>query len=1421
MNKPLLFLIFALALTVGFILPAQPSRAKNQTTSASSDEGLPRSIFAEPRSIRAPFNPKISPEGFDSLVAKAQSEGSVRVIVGLRLDAFQPEGKLADSTAVNFQREAIARAESNFIGWLSAFNINEVKTYEFIPYAALTVDALVLDQLRFADIVTSIEEDVALAPTLAESVPLIGGPAAWAAGYTGSGQTVAVLDTGVDKAHTFLSGKVVSEACYSSNNPNSSSVCPGGVTSSTSAGSGVNCSLSINGCNHGTHVAGIAAGKGTSFSGVAKDASLIAVQIFSRFDSADDCKTTPTPCARTFSSDQLSGLERVYALRSTFNIAAVNMSIGGGRNSSNCDSSNASLKAAIDNLRSAGIATVIASGNDGYKDSIGSPACISTAISVGSTGDGSLGATQDVVVTSSNSASFLSLLAPGQWINSSVPGGNFSNFSGTSMATPHVAGAWAVIKSKKPTATVDEVFAALRDTGLPVTDTNGITKPRIKLDAAINAIGGGGGGCSTTPIAVGQTINGALATTDCRYPTGSSWYSDAYSFNGTAGQQVAISLSSSTFDTWVALVGPSGSELVNDDNGGGGTNSRIPATSGFFTLPSSGTFTIQASSSAINVTGSYTLTLIAPPTGVPNNNFANAQVISGSSGNVTGNNTGATKEPGEPSHAGNSGGASVWYQWQAPATTSVTMKTAGSGFDTLLAVYTGSSVSGLTPIASNDDVSSSDLTSQVTFNAVAGVTYRIAVDGFGGATGSLSLNWSGGPTGPANNNFASATTITGSSGSVTGNNTNATKEPGEPNHAANSGGVSVWYQWQAPASGSATFTTANSNFDTIMGVYTGSTVSGLTPVASNDDESFPNVLTSKITFSAVAGTTYRIAVDGYDGVAGNITLAWSSQTSIQVTVQTNPAGRSFTVDGTTLTAAQTFSWTPGSTHTISTTSTQAGTTGTQYVWNSWSDGGAISHSVTPAGASTYTANFATQFFLTMNAGAGGTVSPASAFFNSGQSVNISATPNANFAFTSWAGSGTGSFTGSTNPASVTMNAPITETASFTGSSSTVQFSPASFSVGEGAGFMNITVTRSGGSTGAVTVNYATSNGTAKEGKNYVAASGVVSFAAGETSKTFPVLIIDNSIVEGARTVNLGLSSPSGATLGAPNTAVLTINDNDSTAGANPLDTPRSFVQYDYYDFLGRYPDGSGWDFWTNQITNCGANTQCVEVQRINVSASFFLSIEFQQTGYLVERFYKVAFGNGTGNSTFGGSHTLPVPIIRFDEFLRDSQRIGRGVVVLAPGWEQLLESNKQAYAGEFVQTSRFIAAFPTTMTPAQFVDQLNVNAGNALSTTERTTAINLFGGAGNTTNTTARAQAVRQVADDVDLYNAEYNRAFVLAEYYGYLRRNPNDAPESTLDYTGYDFWLTKLNQFNGNYINAEMVKAFLSSIEYRQRFGP
>jgi len=383
----------------------------------------------------------------------------------------------------------------------------------------------------------------------------------------------------------------------------------------------------------------------------------------------------------------------------------------------------------------------------------------------------------------------------------------------------------------------------------------------------------------------------------------------------------------------------------------------------------------------------------------------------------------------------------------------------------------------------------------------------------------------------------------------------------------------------------------------------------------------------------------------------------------------------------------------------------------------------------------------------------------------------------------------------------------------------VQFSASNYNVQEDCTFVTITVNRTGDTSGAASVDYSTSDVTATQRNDYITALGRLQFASGETSKTFAVLINEDSYVEGTESFNLNLSNSSGMSLGGPAIATVTITDDSSESAANPIDDPRNYVCQNYHDFLNRQPDPGGWDFWTNQITSCGSDPVCIEVSRVNVSASFFLSIEFQQTGYLVERTYKTAYGDASGNSTFGGVHQLPVPIIRFDEFLADTQQITKAVIVLQPGWEQLLENNKQAFFAEFVQRAHFVTALPTSMTPAQFVDQLNQNAGNVQSASERTSAIDLFGGAGNTTNTTARAQALRQVAETQQLQSVEFNRAFVLMEYLGYLRRNPNDPQDA--DHTGYDFWLTKLNQFNGNYLGAEMVKAFITSIEYRQRFAP
>lgn len=263
---------------------------------------------------------------------------------------------------------------------------------------------------------------------------------------------------------------------------------------------------------------------------------------------------------------------------------------------------------------------------------------------------------------------------------------------------------------------------------------------------------------------------------------------------------------------------------------------------------------------------------------------------------------------------------------------------------------------------------------------------------------------------------------------------------------------------------------------------------------------------------------------------------------------------------------------------------------------------------------------------------------------------------------------------------------------------------------------------------------------------------------------------------------------------------------------NPIDDADFFVKQHYADFLNRQPDDAGLSFWKNQITACGVDPQCLEVKRINVSAAFFLSIEFQETGYLVYRTYKCAFGN-LSSPTFA-----PVPI-RFEELIPDAQQISQGVVVNAPGWEQLLESNKVAFFNAFVARARFTNAYPTSMTPGDFVDALFGHGGVTPSASERTLAIGDFGSTSNTADQSARARALRRVAENSTLGEQEKNKAFVLMQYFGYLRRNPYDPPESTLDYQGYNFWLNKLNQFNGNFVNAEMVKAFITSGEYRKRF--
>lgn len=419
-----------------------------------------------------------------TLATRAARRGAVRVIA--QLNAAPVRGATAAAQAAErlALNEAQDRVAARVLGQAAAGSATKFTT---IPFVSLFVNADQVRRLSIDPEVVTIQEDVPFQAELAESVPLINADDVWTAGFPGTGSTVAILDTGVDKTHPMLSGKVVSEACYSTTDSTRvRSLCPAGVSESTDPGSGLNCAPTLVGCDHGTHVAGIAAGRqtsGTQPGGVARNSTIIAIQVFSRFNNPNDCFVGP-PCIAAYNTDIIKALERVYSLRTMRRITAVNLSLGGGYPYGfSCDAVSPAMTTIIKSLRTARIATVIASGNAGLNGSISQPACISAAISVGSTLD-----TADTLSSFSNHAVQVRLLAPGSDITSSVPISpstptGFESKNGTSMATPHVTGAFALLRDVYVGATVDDISAALECTGVPV-ERAGVTRPRIDVNKA-------------------------------------------------------------------------------------------------------------------------------------------------------------------------------------------------------------------------------------------------------------------------------------------------------------------------------------------------------------------------------------------------------------------------------------------------------------------------------------------------------------------------------------------------------------------------------------------------------------------------------------------------------------------------------------------------------------------------------------------------------------------------------------------------------------------------------------------------------------------------------------------------------------------------------------------------------------------------
>jgi hypothetical protein len=385
----------------------------------------------------------------------------------------------------------------------------------------------------------------------------------------------------------------------------------------------------------------------------------------------------------------------------------------------------------------------------------------------------------------------------------------------------------------------------------------------------------------------------------------------------------------------------------------------------------------------------------------------------------------------------------------------------------------------------------------------------------------------------------------------------------------------------------------------------------------------------------------------------------------------------------------------------------------------------------------------------------------------------------------------------------------------------LSFSLANYPVNESAGFIVITVNRGGDLSVPVAVDYATddtgapsscgalNSGMASARCDFGLTLGTLTFAATETQKTFIIPITQDSFVEGPEvfTVNLSNLTGTGAIFVTPSSATVTISDSAGPA-PNANDDTDAFVRQHYRDFLNREADAAGLAFWTGVINNCTPKPQCTDIARINTSGAFFLSIEFQSTGNLVRSFYVAALDRPLTNNMPG-----------FTEFQRDVQQMQRGLIVGSGNWQQVLNNNSDIFMRDFVSRAEFVGLYPTTDTPAQYVDKLFAHAGIIPTFSERNDALSEFGIAVTAADPGARGRALFHITQNGAFQNREINRSFVQMEYFGYLRRNPNDAPDG--NFVGYNFWLAKLNAAGGNFVTSDMVKAFITSGEYRRRFGP
>ena len=418
----------------------------------------------------------------NEISAGLQPDETVPVIIRLRAP-FSAATEVAGGARAAVQRRGIEAARARLLARIALRNPDSLKTFRVLPLVGLAIDRAGLEALRGSAELLDITLDQPNQRALTDALPSAATTVDRLTGDDGTGQTVALLDSGVDASHPALQNKLGAEACFSTTDPRqlTTSLCPNQQSAAVGAGAGLNCDPSIESCSRGTSLAGVIAGRGPGYTGVAPGAGLISIQIFSRFEGESNCGPGRPFCIYAYDSDVIRALEHVYLIREDHSIAAVNLALVRSflTYRLSCDGIQPAIESAIDLLATVGIPVIAPAGITGSDTGIAYPACVSNVVSVGVSID------QDRLAGFTDRAFFLNLLAPGVDINSPRPGGGFGRATGGDLSVAHVAGAWAILRQRRPLATPNEILTAMIRGGRMVIDSpTGLSYPILQIEAA-------------------------------------------------------------------------------------------------------------------------------------------------------------------------------------------------------------------------------------------------------------------------------------------------------------------------------------------------------------------------------------------------------------------------------------------------------------------------------------------------------------------------------------------------------------------------------------------------------------------------------------------------------------------------------------------------------------------------------------------------------------------------------------------------------------------------------------------------------------------------------------------------------------------------------------------------------------------------